>query len=298
VTATPAVFAPEANPVLPPLDLNAGFLPDPQRLPVQGGGPVDVSATLDGCSGYGASAPAARINYDGFGFLRFLFIGEAAKSASLIVRRPGDTWICDDSEVAFEDAASGPYEVWITTTAPDATISGTLYITELRRLDTDALLPTATYPGPVGGTLDPVAPAETDNIPLPRELDPDPMAVPLVVGGEVDVPAAVSALYCAGYASVKPDARFEWEGTGFLRFFFLPENGGDTALVVHAPNGSWWCIDDTYGTLDPSLDFLNSSPGEYTVWVSTDQPYEQVAGTLYVTLWDNHPGTFVPSSGD
>lgn len=297
-TVAPAVFGPDADPALPPLNLSAGFWPDPQRLSVEGGGPVDASAAGESCTGYASVAPNVIINYDGFGFVRFLLVGDlAAQSASLLVRTPARDWRCASGHVEFEDAASGSYQVWVAAPVSGTVVSGTLVVTELRRLDTAALLPTATYPGPVGGALDPAAPADTDNIPLPRKLDPDPLAVPLVAGGGVDVPAAISALHCAGYASVEPDARFSWEGVGFLRFFFLPENGGDTALAIHAPDGSWWCIDDTYGTLDPSLDFLNSSPGEYAVWVTTDQPYEQVAGTLYVTLWDNHPGTFVPSPG-
>ena len=294
-TLPPAVLAPDAEPALTPLALSAGFWPDPVSLAVVGGGPVDASQTVDGCAGYAPAAPSARVHYEGFGFLRFFFIADGGDAVALIVRAPGDEWWCGSSaEVAFEEAASGDYEIWAAAPVPDAAINGMLVVTELRRLDAAALLPTPTLEGPLDTALDPTAPAEVDNVPLPRQFAPDPYPVELVAGGSVDVPAAVSALYCTGYAAAEPDARFEWEGIGFLRFFFLPDQGGDTALVVHAPDGSWWCIDDTYGTLDPSLDFLNSNPGEYAVWVSTDQPNEQVPGTLYVTAWDNHPGDFVP----
>lgn len=294
-TLPPAVFVPDSDPALAPLDLSAGFWPDPASLAVVGGGPVDTSLSMDGCAGYAPAVPTVRVHYEGFGFLRFFFVSESADAAALIVRAPGDEWWCGSSaEVAFEEASSGDYEVWIAGSTPDTPSSGMLYVTELRRLDAAALRPAPTPAGPPGTALDPTAPAEVDDIPLPRQFAPDPLPVELVAGGNVNVPAAVSSLYCAGYASVEPDARFYWEGIGFLRFFFLPERGGDTALVVHAPDGSWWCIDDTYGTLDPSLDFLNSNPGEYAVWVSTDRPNEQVPGTLYVTAWDNHPGNFVP----
>jgi serine/threonine protein kinase len=115
-------------------------------------------------------------------------------------------------------------------------------------------------------------------------FSPDPMTVPVSSGGPVDASYLDSG--CRGYGAQAPDFRLQWgsEG-GLLRFFFVPDGDGeDTGLVVNVPNGSWHCNDDSYGTLNPTVEFTSAATGQYDVWVTTyGSPGEFLPGTLHIT---------------
>jgi hypothetical protein len=122
-------------------------------------------------------------------------------------------------------------------------------------------------------------------------LDPgfadDPYAVSLDAGGGTDVSYLGGA--CLGYAAVAPDFRVTYGqgSSSLLRFYFISD--ADTTLVINDANGIWHCADDTFDTLNPTLDFAGPVAGEYDVWVGTISG-EISQGTLNVTeLPDNHP---------
>jgi len=55
----------------------------------------------------------------------------------MIVNTPGGSYVCVDDSFGtlhpttdFDSPASGRYDIWVGTFAPDATVAGTLHVTE------------------------------------------------------------------------------------------------------------------------------------------------------------------------
>ncbi len=123
---------------------------------------------------------------------------------------------------------------------------------------------------------------------------PDPHQKSITPGGSVDASylgTDANDNNCRGYATSAPDYKVVYtSGTAsLLRFYYLADEG-DTTLIINAPNGSWYCGDDSYGTPDPSIDFENPASGRYDIWVGTYTAGASISGTLNVTeLSGNHP---------
>jgi serine protease Do len=119
-------------------------------------------------------------------------------------------------------------------------------------------------------------------ISLQAGFTPDPVIVEIISGGDLDVSAFGYGAECRGFATRQPDFSVRWSGrSGGVRFFFLSQ--GDTVLIINAPNGAWFCSDDSYGTLNPTLDFLNPAEGRYDIWVASYNAGENIRGSLYIT---------------
>ena len=124
---------------------------------------------------------------------------------------------------------------------------------------------------------------------LAAGFSPDPHTVAMSSGGEVDV--AYLGGGCTGYAAIAPDFRLSWSGlTSRMRVFFAANDGGDTALLINRPDGSWVCNDDVEaGTLDPMIVLEDAPEGQYDIWVASYSAGDFVDGTLYVTELDLGP---------
>jgi uncharacterized protein YgiM (DUF1202 family) len=157
-------------------------------------------------------------------------------------------------------------------------------------------LATATYTATASATLTPAAvatlnyslPAVYGSTSLTSGFVPDPYTVGITSGG----PANVSYLGtgCTGFASSAPSFSINYTSGGatLLRFYFV--GSGDTTMIVNSPSGSYFCTDDSFGTLNPSMDFNSPSSGRYDVWIGSFAPGASIGGTLYVTeLSGNHP---------
>jgi hypothetical protein len=126
---------------------------------------------------------------------------------------------------------------------------------------------------------------------LTAGFTPDPQSVSVTSGGEVDVFSALGS-GCGGYATSAPDFRVMYTSGSFslLRFYFVASGGGDTTLIVNAPDAHWYCNDDSFSTLNPTVDFQNPSSGTYDIWVGSYASGQFVSGTLYITeVTSNHP---------
>jgi serine protease Do len=151
-------------------------------------------------------------------------------------------------------------------------------------------------PTPLPGTLDPTATAYYAEFALESGFSGDPWASDTTNAGSTD-PVDVGYLGgpCVGWANDIPDFELTYESSGFtaavLRFFFIPDDPAeDTVLIVNATDGSWHCGDDSYGSVNPTVDFPNPSYGVYDIWLGTYEEGVLVAGTLYITEADeNHP---------
>lgn len=117
---------------------------------------------------------------------------------------------------------------------------------------------------------------------------PDPFTVGITSGGSVNVSYLGGG--CTGYATSAPDFSVNFTSGAFplLRFYFI--GGGDATMIINSPSGSYFCNDDSYGTLNPTIDFNSPSSGRYDIWIGSFASGSFVSGTLYVTENSgNHP---------
>jgi hypothetical protein len=99
-------------------------------------------------------------------------------------------------------------------------------------------------------------------------------------GGTFDASSLGEA--CVGFVTAQPDYRVQWSGTrGFLRIYFV--GLGDTTLVVYSPDGTWYCNDDSYVSVNPTVDVTNAIPGTYNIWIGSYDAGVTVPGTLHIT---------------
>ena len=150
---------------------------------------------------------------------------------------------------------------------------------------------TTTTTTPVTTELDTGLPANYGSTTLAAGFTPDPASQVMTSGGPVDVSYLGGP--CLGWATAAPDVEIVWTGStgGLLRFFFVADlEGDDTVLIINDTAGAWWCVDDSFATANPTIDFATGPNGTYDVWVASYSSSSFHAGTLYVTeLSANHP---------
>ncbi len=134
-------------------------------------------------------------------------------------------------------------------------------------------------------TLNPELPPRFGEDELAAGFLPDPFTVELLSGGEVNVGELLEGICegpARGHASMEPSFRLHYQAGSFpLRIYFLGE--GDTTLVVHAPDGRWYCDDDDAGDYNPLLAWDDPLSGPYTIWVGTYGAGEQIPGALHIS---------------
>ncbi len=118
---------------------------------------------------------------------------------------------------------------------------------------------------------------------------PDPFTVGVTSGGSANVSYLGG---CSGYTSSAPTFSVNYTSGAFptLRFYFVT-SAGDTTMVINSPGGSYICVDDSFGTTNPTVDFNSPSAGRYDIWIGTyADSTTYLGGTLYITEnTGNHP---------
>ena len=114
----------------------------------------------------------------------------------------------------------------------------------------------------------------------------------VVGGGNVDV--SYLGAGCTGFATSAPTYTVGYisSGAGLLRFYFI--GSGDTTMIIQrvtmGAGITYFCADNSFGTLNPTIDFTNPSSGRYEVWMAMRSPGESTTGIIYVTENSaNHP---------
>jgi serine protease Do/protease YdgD len=112
------------NPNLPPaygtLNLNAGFLPDPQAVNVVAGGNIDARRLGGQCVGAIANPPDVRLNYRAGSFPLFISV-RSNVDTTLVINLPNGQWLCNDDfqglnpGVILRNPPSGQYDIWVGT---------------------------------------------------------------------------------------------------------------------------------------------------------------------------------------
>jgi hypothetical protein len=117
---------------------------------------------------------------------------------------------------------------------------------------------------------------------------PDPHTLAANAGGPVNVGYLGGG--CTGYTTEAPTYSVNFTSGAFplLRFYFV--GAADTTMIVNSPAATYACVDDSFGTLNPTVDFNVPTGGRYDVWIGTFGAGGSTAGTLYVTENSgNHP---------
>ena len=190
-----------------------------------------------------------------------------------------------------DDTQGSPARPTLTGVLPAATLE----VTELTELVTE----TATFAPETTVTpaftsqptepslwmLDPEAVPLFGSMSLLRGFAPDPFITGAQAGGMVDT--AVAGLNCF-FTTSQPSFTFQLSGgvvDDFLRLYFIPDDGSDTAMAVLTPNQEWLCVDDSsYGSgLDPVVDIEAAASGTYAVWLGSIPDGAYVPGMLYIT---------------
>lgn len=110
------------------------------------------------------------------------------------------------------------------------------------------------------------AEANYGEIRLESGFTPDPHIIPVRSGGSID--ASDRYENCRGYISNAPDVRLRFEA-GSLPLIISVDSDADTTLVVNAPDGRWYCDDDSGEGMNPSVRFNDPKDGRYEIWVGT-----------------------------
>ena len=114
------------------------------------------------------------------------------------------------------------------------------------------------------GAPDPSARANYGEEYLSAGFDDDPYTVELASGGEID--ASSLGGECTGMISRSPDFQLTYDA-GSLPLTFGVSSYSDATLVINAPDGDWYCDDDSGGGTDPEVSFYRPQSGVYDVWV-------------------------------
>ncbi|MBS0384845.1 MAG: peptidase S1 [Proteobacteria bacterium] len=94
---------------------------------------------------------------------------------------------------------------------------------------------------------------------------PDPFTVEVRAGGSIDAQSINPA--CKGFIASAPDLRIIFSA-GALPLIISAASDADTTLVVHGPEGGWYCDDNSGANgRNPSLRFNHPQSGQYDIWI-------------------------------
>ena len=138
---------------------------------------------------------------------------------------------------------------------------------------------TAAYPAGSVFAQDIGAAPTYGTLTLSAGFQPDPTVVSLSSGGSINAGAISS---CRGYIANAPDVRLNYT-SGFLPLIVSVDSASDTTLVVNAPNGAWYCDDDSGDGSNPSITFSSPLSGRYEIWVGTYSSASYASASLSIS---------------
>jgi hypothetical protein len=124
------------DPTFGSVTLSAGFLPDPYRAELLGGGSVDLD--MGECTyGFVAVAPDFNLFYETTGKGPLYLYAEGAEDITLLINTPEGDWFCNDDDltgtnplIVLSGASAGLYNIWVGSYESELT-DAELYISEI-----------------------------------------------------------------------------------------------------------------------------------------------------------------------
>ncbi|OLF71377.1 hypothetical protein AWH62_12565 [Maricaulis sp. W15] len=130
-----------------------------------------------------------------------------------------------------------------------------------------ALLPALALTASVGpGMALAVADGPGEGVYLSAGFTPDPQSVELAFEARLDATAEISP-DCHGYISGSMPDVAVYYNAGSFPLILSASSHEDMTLVVNAPDGAWYCDDDSGSGLNPSIRFGEPQSGNYDIWV-------------------------------
>ncbi len=121
------------------------------------------------------------------------------------------------------------------------------------------------------------------SVALTSGFQPDPHNVSVVSGGTINVASTIGGA-CTGFVSNAPDFDLTYTaGSVGLPLIISVMANSDTTLVVNAPDGTWFCDDDSGEGLNPRVTFTKPTSGLYDIWVGTVGSASNIAATLTIS---------------
>ncbi len=257
-----------ADPTYDTVRLSGGFTPDPYTIPIMSGGLTDASELGNGCRGYIATRPDVRLHFEP-GSLPLYISATSEADTTIVINAPDGRWYCDDDSgdgldpaFSFENPMGGRYEIWVGTYGEVENYEAEIHISELGSGSDSMYEMSATNQQRLPNTSDPIY----ERIRLNAGFSPDPYTVRLSSGGSRDASEVSSG--CRGYIASSPDVTLDYT-SGTFPLYLSVDSMADTTLVVQAPNGSYYCDDDSGEGLNPSVRFETPLSGNYRIWVGT-----------------------------
>jgi hypothetical protein len=125
------------------------------------------------------------------------------------------------------------------------------------------------------------APATYRELELDSGFSGDPRVIPLSAGGSIDASRLGSP--CGGFIAGPPDVRLTYNA-GSLPLIISVAAATDTTLVVNAPDGRWYCDDDSgEAPLNPMVRFNDPRTGRYEIWVGTFRDTDAQPARLHIS---------------
>jgi len=106
------------------------------------------------------------------------------------------------------------------------------------------------------------------NVQLTTGFQPDPYEVAVRSGGPIDSSQTLGGA-CQGFIASAPDFDLYYTAGTTFPLAISVASDSDVTLVVHAPDGNWYCDDDSGGGLNPVIEFGSPMSGLYDIWVGT-----------------------------
>lgn len=108
---------------------------------------------------------------------------------------------------------------------------------------------------------------------------PDPFAVTVMAGGPVDASRVGEG--CVGLIPQAPSYNLTYRANDQWPLFIGAISDGDATIVVRAPDGRFYCNDDSDG-LNPSVSFQDPRAGRYQIWVGVFSG-EQISAMVVIS---------------
>ena len=117
---------------------------------------------------------------------------------------------------------------------------------------------------------------------LTAGFTPDPQFFSVTSGGTISASSSISS-DCRGYIANAPDVRLHYT-SGSLPLIISTQSSGDTTLIVHAPDGLWYCDDDSGNAgLNAMVRFNSPRAGRYAIWVGSYSSGDYISADVAIS---------------